>query len=193
MLENLNKYKILLASKSPRRRELLQHLRIPFNVISIGGIEETYPADIPAIEAAEFVSKVKAYASMKMLEGNDMVITADTMVILGDCIMGKPKDAAEAMEMLMALSGNTHLVTTGVTIATKEKQVSFTSVTEVDFAPISKEEAEYYINTYSPFDKAGAYGIQEWIGCVAVSGIRGSYYNVMGLPVHRLYQELKKF
>lgn len=193
MLENLNKYKILLASKSPRRRELLQHLRIPFNVISIGGIEETYPADIPAIEAAEFVSKVKAYASMKMLEGNDLVITADTMVILGDCIMGKPKDAAEAMEMLMALSGNTHLVTTGVTIATKEKQVSFTSVTEVDFAPISKEEAEYYINTYSPFDKAGAYGIQEWIGCVAVSGIRGSYYNVMGLPVHRLYQELKKF
>lgn len=193
MLENLNKYKILLASKSPRRRELLQHLRIPFNVISIGGIEETYPADIPAIEAAEFVSKVKAYASMKMLEGNDLVITADTMVILGDRIMGKPKDAAEAMEMLMALSGNTHLVTTGVTIATKEKQVSFTSVTEVDFAPIGKEEAEYYINTYSPFDKAGAYGIQEWIGCVAVSGIRGSYYNVMGLPVHRLYQELKKF
>lgn len=193
MLENLNKYKILLASKSPRRRELLQHLRIPFNVISIGGIEETYPADIPAIKAAEFVSKVKAYASMKMLEGNDLVITADTMVIIGDRIMGKPKDAAEAMEMLMALSGNTHLVTTGVTIATKEKQVSFTSVTEVDFAPIGKEEAEYYINTYSPFDKAGAYGIQEWIGCVAVSGIRGSYYNVMGLPVHRLYQELKKF
>lgn len=193
MFENLDKYKILLASKSPRRRELLQLLRIPFGIVSAGGVDESFPEDIPVLDAARYVSEKKADACMRLPGNNDLVITADTMVILGDRIMGKPRDTEEALDMLMSLSGRTHLVTTGVTIATKDKRKSFTSITEVDFAHITEEEALYYINTYSPFDKAGAYGIQEWIGAVAVSAIRGSYYNVMGLPVHRLYQELKDF
>lgn len=193
MFENLDKYKILLASKSPRRRELLQLLRIPFGIVSAGAVDESFPEDIPVLDAARYVSEKKADACMRLPGKNDLVITADTMVILGDRIMGKPYDTEEALDMLMTLSGKTHLVTTGVTIATKEKRKSFTSITEVDFAYITEEEALYYINTYSPFDKAGAYGIQEWIGAVAVSAIRGSYYNVMGLPVHRLYQELKDF
>lgn len=193
MYENLKKYKILLASKSPRRRELLQQLRLPFGIISVKGVEERYPLDIDPFEAAQYVSELKADACIKMLSEEDLVITADTMVILGQRIMGKPHDRKEALEMIMELSGKTHAVTTGVTIATKDMRTSFTSVTEVDFAEISQEEAEYYVNTFEPFDKAGAYGIQEWIGCVGVSVIRGSYYNVMGLPVHRLYQELKKF
>lgn len=193
MFENLDKYKILLASKSPRRRELLQLLRIPFGIVSAGGVDESFPEDIPVLDAARYVSEKKADACMRLPGNNDLVITADTMVILGDRIMGKPRDTEEALDMLMSLSGRTHLVTTGVTIATRDKRKSFTSITEVDFAHITEEEALYYISTYSPFDKAGAYGIQEWIGAVAVSAIRGSYYNVMGLPVHRLYQELKDF
>ncbi|MBD5203521.1 MAG: septum formation protein Maf [Bacteroidales bacterium] len=193
MLDNLNKYNVLLASKSPRRRELLHLLRVSFGIVSAGGYDESFPAGIPPLQTAQYVSERKAQTCMDRLQDNDLVITADTMVILGDRIMGKPHDAEEAMEMLMAMSGKTHIVTTGVTIATKNKKKSFTSITEVTFAPISKEDAEYYITTYSPFDKAGAYGIQEWIGAVAVSGIKGSYYNVMGLPVHQLYNELKAF
>lgn len=193
MLDNIKKYQVRLGSKSPRRRELMKELRIPFGIVSLGGVDEKYPDDIDPMKAAEYVSKVKAEAYLPHLDDDDLLITADTMVILGDRIMGKPHNAEEAMEMLRSLSGRTHYVTTGVTITTKGRQVAFTSVTEVDFAEISDEEARYYIDNYSPFDKAGAYGIQEWIGCVAVAGIRGSYYNVMGLPVHRLYQELKKF
>ena len=193
MLDNIKKYQVRLGSKSPRRRELMKELRIPFGIVSLGGVDEKYPDDIDPMKAAEYVSKVKAEAYLPHLDEDDLLITADTMVILGDRIMGKPHNAEEAMEMLRSLSGRTHYVTTGVTITTKGRQAAFTSVTEVDFAEISDEEARYYIDNYSPFDKAGAYGIQEWIGCVAVAGIRGSYYNVMGLPVHRLYQELKKF
>ena len=193
MLDNIKKYQVRLGSKSPRRRELMKELRIPFGIVSLGGVDEKYPDDIDPMKAAEYVSKVKAEAYLPHLDEDDLLITADTMVILGDRIMGKPHNAEEAMEMLRSLSGCTHYVTTGVTITTKGRQAAFTSVTEVDFAEISDEEARYYIDNYSPFDKAGAYGIQEWIGCVAVAGIRGSYYNVMGLPVHRLYQELKKF
>lgn len=193
MLDNLKKYNILLASKSPRRRELMQQLRVPFNIVSVGGIDEKYPDDIAPLEAALYVSKVKADACRRLIGDNELIITADTMVVLGDRIMGKPHDPEQAVEMLMDLSGRTHQVTTGVTVTTRDKQVSFTSVTDVSFAEISEEEARYYVNNYSPLDKAGAYGIQEWIGCVAVAGINGSYYNVMGLPVHRLYQELKKF
>ncbi len=193
MFDNLKDYKILLASKSPRRRELLKELRLPFGIVTVKGVEERYPLDIDPLKAAQYVSELKAEACIRLLSEEDLVITADTMVILGDRIMGKPKDADEAMEMLMSLSGKTHIVATGVTIATKEKRRSFTSLTEVDFAEITKEEASYYIHNFEPYDKAGAYGIQEWIGCVGVCGIRGSYYNVMGLPVHRLYQELKNF
>lgn len=193
MLTNLNKYKILLASKSPRRRELLSQLRIPFNVITIGGIDESFPDSIPAIEVPQYISEMKADAYHPMIKENDLVITADTMVICGDRIMGKPKDMAEAKEMLRFLSGKTHCVATGVTISTQNRRTSFTTVTDVTFADISDDEITYYVENFLPLDKAGAYGIQEWIGVVAVSGIEGSYYNVMGLPVHRLYQELKLF
>lgn len=188
-----SKYKILLASKSPRRRELLSQLRIPFNVITIGGIDESFPDSIPAIEVPQYISEMKADAYHPMIKENDLVITADTMVICGDRIMGKPKDMTEAKEMLRFLSGKTHCVATGVTISTQNRRTSFTTVTDVTFADISDDEITYYVENFLPLDKAGAYGIQEWIGVVAVSGIKGSYYNVMGLPVHRLYQELKLF
>jgi len=193
MLDNLSKYKVLLASKSPRRRELLQQLRVPFNVVTIGGIDESYPSTVPALEVPQFVSSAKADVFQKRITGNELIITADTMVICGDRIMGKPKDTDDAKSMLRYLSGKTHQVATGVTISTRDRRTSFTTITDVTFANISDEEIDYYIENYMPLDKAGAYGIQEWIGAIAVSSISGSYYNVMGLPIHRLFQELKLF
>lgn len=193
MLSNLDKYKILLASKSPRRRDLLQQLRVPFHVITLGGIDESYPDTVPAIDVPQFISEKKADAFQKIIKDNELVITADTMVVCDDRILGKPKDGKEAKEMLLFLADKTHKVATGVTITTQDRRTSFTTVTEVTFGPLSDEEIDYYVDNFQPFDKAGAYGIQEWIGAVAVSGIKGSYHNVMGLPVHRLYQELKLF
>lgn len=193
MLSNLDKYKILLASKSPRRRDLLQQLRVPFHVITLGGIDESYPDTVPAIDVPQFISEKKADAFQKIIKDNELVITADTMVVCDDRILGKPKDGKEAKEMLLFLADKTHKVATGVTITTQDRRTSFTTVTEVTFGPLSDEEIGYYVDNFQPFDKAGAYGIQEWIGAVAVSGIKGSYHNVMGLPVHRLYQELKLF
>lgn len=193
MLENLNKYHILLASKSPRRRELLSNLRVPFNCISLGGIDETYPKDMPANEVPQFLANKKADAYISNITTNEMVITADTLVIKGDKIYGKPKNQEEALSMLGELSGEIHKVISGVCILTKDRRTSFTSETEVKFANLNDEDIRYYIENYLPLDKAGAYGIQEWIGCVAVEWIKGSFYNVMGLPVHRLYQELKLF
>ncbi len=193
MLSNLDKYKILLASKSPRRRDLLQQLRVPFHVITLGGIDESYPDTVPAIDVPQFISEKKADAFQKIIKDNELVITADTMVVCDDRILGKPKDGKEAKEMLLFLADKTHKVATGVTITTQDRRTSFTTVTEVTFGPLSDEEIAYYVDNFQPFDKAGAYGIQEWIGAVAVSGIKGSYHNVMGLPVHRLYQELKLF
>lgn len=193
MLENLTKYHILLASKSPRRRELLSELRIPFNCISIGGIDESYPRDMPKSEVPQFLANKKANAYVSAVQDNEMVITADTLVIMGDNIYGKPKDTDEAKSMLKELSGKVHQVITGVCILTKDRRTSFTSQTDVKFAEIGDSEIEYYIENYMPLDKAGAYGIQEWIGCVAVEWIKGSFYNVMGLPIHRLFQELRLF
>lgn len=193
MLDNLKKYKVLLASKSPRRRELLQQLRIPFNVVTIGGIDESYPDSIPLIDVAQYVSEKKADAFHAIMKENELVITADTMVVCENRIMGKPKDIAEAKEMLEFLSNKTHHVATGVTLTTLTQRTSFTTVSDVSFCKLTHEEIEYYVNNYHPVDKAGAYGIQEWIGAVAVTGINGSFYNVMGLPVHRLFQELKHF
>lgn len=193
MLENLSKYHIYLASKSPRRRELLTQLRIKFNTINIGGIDESYPDDIPAAEVPQYIANRKADAYMSLIKDNEMVITADTLVMIDNRILGKPKDEAEAVEMLMALSGKVHKVVSGVCIVTADRRTSFTTETDVKFAEISKEEAQYYVENYMPLDKAGAYGIQEWIGCIAVESIHGSFYNVMGLPVHRLYNELKLF
>lgn len=193
MLSNLNKYHILLASKSPRRRELLQMLRVPFNVITINGIDETYPDAVPPLEVPQYISSIKADAYQNHLRDNDLIITADTMVICDNRIFGKPHDDKDAVDMLMTLAGKTHQVATGVTISTNMRRTSFTTVTAVTFCNFSLEEARYYVDNYIPLDKAGAYGIQEWIGAVAIERIEGSYYNVMGLPVHRLYEELRLF
>lgn len=193
MLENLKKYHILLASKSPRRRELLSELRIPFNCIALGGIDESYPEDMPAEEVPLYIANRKADAYKKNIRDNEMIITADTLVIKGNRIYGKPKDTAEAIEMIRDLSDCVHQVISGVCIVTADRRTSFTCETDVKFGKISDEEANYYVENYMPLDKAGAYGIQEWIGCVAVESISGSFYNVMGLPIHRLYQELKYF
>ncbi|MCH5222866.1 MAG: septum formation protein Maf [Muribaculaceae bacterium] len=187
------KKKILLASKSPRRREILSLLRVPFTVVTIDGIDESYPEDMPVGEVALYISKKKAEEYLKKINNDEFLITADTVVILGDKILGKPKDAEDAVEMLKMLSGKTHRVTTGVTLATKEKQESFTAESYVTFANLTEEEIRYYVENFNPLDKAGAYGIQEWIGAVAVEKIDGSFYNVMGLPVHRLYQAMKRF
>ena len=187
------KKKILLASKSPRRREILNLLRVPFTVVTIDGIDESYPEDMPVGEVALYISKKKAEEYLKKINNDEFLITADTVVILGDKILGKPKDAEDAVEMLKMLSGKTHRVTTGVTLATKEKQESFTAESYVTFANLTEEEIKYYVENFNPLDKAGAYGIQEWIGAVAVEKIDGSFYNVMGLPVHRLYQAMKRF
>ena len=193
MLENLNKYHILLASKSPRRRELLSELRIPFNSISLGGIDESYPESLPKEDVPQYIADRKADVYLKHIRENEMVITADTLVIKDDKIYGKPKSEEEALEMLAELSDCVHKVVSGVCIVTLDRRVSFTSTTEVRFSPISQEEAKYYIDNFRPFDKAGSYGIQEWLGCVAVEWIKGSFYNVMGLPIHALYHELKQF
>lgn len=192
-LINLSKYNILLASKSPRRRELLSALRIPFHCISIGGIDESYPDNMPRTEVPGYLANKKADAYLNELNGNDMIITADTLVIKGDKIYGKPHDAKEAYDMLRELSGCIHKVVTGVCILTDNQRTSFTTETEVKFTDLADDDINYYIENFMPFDKAGAYGIQEWIGCVAVEWINGSYYNVMGLPVHRLYKELEHF
>lgn len=193
MLENLKKYHILLASKSPRRRELLSELRIPFNPICIGGIDETYPDTLPKEDVPQYLADRKADAYLSIIKDNELIITADTLVIKDHKIFGKPHSPEEAFEMLKSLSGETHKVVSGVCIMTKERRTSFTSVSEVKFCKLSDEEIQYYIENFRPFDKAGSYGIQEWIGCVAVESISGSFYNVMGLPIHRLYQELKLF
>ena len=190
-LTNLSKYSVILASNSPRRKELLGQLGVEFTTRVLNDIDESFPAEMPADDVAEYISKKKADAYRKLMDENELIITADTIVVSDDKILGKPKDAQDACAMLRELSGHAHKVITGVTITTKELSTSFSSVTEVNFASLTDEEIEYYVENYKPFDKAGAYGIQEWIGCVAVSGMNGSYYNVMGLPIFRLYQELR--
>lgn len=192
MLDNLKKYDIILASKSPRRKELLEMLDVPFTIYTKDGIDETYPEDLAAEEVAEYLSRLKGTAYSEEIKNNELVITADTVVILDGKIYGKPRNEKDAIDMLMDLQGKTHTVATGVTIATKDQLISFSTYTGVTFAGISRDEAEYYVKKYQPLDKAGAYGIQEWIGCAAVERIEGSFYNVMGLPVHQLYNALKR-
>ena len=192
MLRNLDKYTLLLGSKSPRRRELLEMLRIPFNSIVIG-IKEEYPASLPPTEVPEYLARLKAQAFADRLDCRELIITADTVVICDQEILGKPRNAEDAGKMLRKLSGKSHLVVTGVCVSTADRTESFSSTTTVRFAELTDEEISYYVDNFMPLDKAGAYGIQEWIGGVAVSGIDGSFYNVMGLPIHRLYQLLKTF
>lgn len=192
-LHNLEKYDVILASNSPRRKELLAQLDVPFRVQVLKDIDESYPADLPVASVPLYLSQKKAEGHKSLIKSNEMIITADTIVLLGDEVMGKPADEAEAMAMLSRLSGKTHKVITGVTIVTAERSRSFETVTDVTFNSLSTEEIVYYVKHYRPLDKAGAYGIQEWIGAVAVSNITGSFYNVIGLPVQRLYEELKRF
>lgn len=193
MFENLEKYHIILASNSPRRRELLGGLGISFEVKVLPDIEENYPEGLSVAQIAEYIAKEKADAYRKMMAPNDLIITADTIVVADDEVMGKPVDAVDAQRMLRKLSGKAHQVITGVCLMTTERQCVFSVTTDVTFKQLTDEEIDYYIKTYRPFDKAGAYGIQEWIGYVGVTGLNGSYFNVMGLPVQRIYQELAAF
>lgn len=193
MLGNIEKYHIILASNSPRRRELLAGLGVPFEVKVLPDIEENYPADLPVAEIAEYIAREKADAYRQLIGKHDLVITADTIVVVGDEVMGKPHDADDACRMLRKLSNRTHQVITGVCLTTADKQRQFSVKTDVTFKSLSEEEIAHYVNHYQPFDKAGAYGIQEWIGYIGVISLQGSYFNVMGLPVQRIYTEMMEF
>lgn len=188
-----DKYNIILSSNSPRRKELLAGLDLDFEVRVIPGIDESYPEDMPVGEIAEYIASKKADAYKSLIKGNDLVLTADTVVILGDKVLGKPANLDDAKGMLRLLSGKTHHVITGVCLMTKDKQRHFSVVTDVSFKELSDAEIDYYVERYKPLDKAGAYGIQEWIGHIGVTSIAGSYFNVMGLPVQRIYTELQNF
>lgn len=186
-------YKMILASNSPRRRELLAGLGVDFEVRVLPDIDESYPASLPALQTAEYIACKKAAAYREVMADDELVITADTVVIVGDEVLGKPSDAAEAALMLRKLSGRTHQVVTGVCLTTCEQMVQFSVRTDVTFKQLTDDEIDFYIKKYQPFDKAGAYGIQEWIGYIGCTGLNGSYYNVMGLPVQRIYTELQQF
>ena len=187
----MKSYSIILASNSPRRKELLSRLGVPFEVRVLKDIDESYPADTPVSAVALYIAGKKADAYRQVMGEDELIITADTVVIVGDEILGKPADAADARRMLKALSGRTHQVTTGVCMVAKDQDRRFSVTTDVTFKQLTDEEIGYYIQTFKPYDKAGAYGIQEWIGCIGVTGLNGSYYNVMGLPIQRIYQVLK--
>ena len=193
MLENLKKYNIVLASKSPRRQELMKGIGLEFSVIT-KDVDESYPSNMSVYDVAPFLSlkKAKAFNDEELPE-NYMVITADTVVIVDDEILGKPKDTEGAYEMLNKISGKKHSVITGVTIRTNDKVKTFSVVSKVSFETLDNEEIEYYVNNFKPYDKAGAYGIQEWIGYIGVNYVEGSYFNVMGLPTQKLYKMLKAF
>lgn len=190
-LNNLNKYQVILASQSPRRKELLSNMGLQFQVKIIPDIDESYPDDMDPMIVAEFLANKKGQAYRKLIQGNELIITADTVVIIDGIILGKPNARDDAFSMIKQLSGKTHQVVTGVSIETKDHHVSFSASTNVNFDRLNDDEIYYYVDYFKPFDKAGAYGIQEWIGHVGISSIEGSYFNVMGLPVQKLYQTLK--
>jgi len=192
MLSHLQNYRIILGSQSPRREELLNGLNIPFETAVID-VEESYPREIVGVDIPMYLAEKKANAYEKNLDENTMLITADTIVWLEGRVYNKPKDKADATAMLKNLSGKTHQVITGVCISTKNKRKTFHVISEVRFARLTDQEIEFYLDNYQPYDKAGAYGVQEWIGFIGVEYIEGSYFNVMGLPVQRLYTELKRW
>jgi len=183
-------YNIILASNSPRRKELLSGIDIPYTVSTLPDIDESYPETLPHEEVAEYLARKKAAAYLPNLQDNTLLITADTTVLLHDKILEKPIDKADAKRMLRLLSGETHRVITGVCLTTKSIQRSFSAVAFVTFGELSDQEIDYYVEKYNPMDKAGAYGVQEWIGYVAVKHIEGSYFNIMGLPIYEVYREL---
>ena len=193
MLSNLKKYHIILASKSPRRQELLRGMGVEFSIMT-KETNESFPLEMPLDEVSKYLSLQKSLAfADEELPADYLLITSDTVVICEGEILGKPKDREDAARMLQLLSGKTHHVVTGVTVRSSEKTESFAVRSNVVFAQLDEEEIDYYIEHCKPYDKAGAYGIQEWIGYVGISGLEGSFYNVMGLPTRRLYQCLKAF
>ena len=191
MLNNLEKYDVVLGSNSPRRRELLSDMGVKFRVEAIKGIDESYPANLPVGEIPVYLARIKADGHP--LKPDELLITADTVVVLDDAVLGKPVDDDDARRMLRSLSGRAHRVVSGVCVTTRERVESFADTSIVHFAELSGDEIDYYIEHYHPLDKAGAYGIQEWIGNIGIAGINGDFYNVMGLPTRKLYQVLKMF
>lgn len=192
MLDNLRKYKVILASNSPRRKELLAGLGVDYEVRTLPDVDESYPETLQGADIPLYIAKEKADAYVAMMQPGELMITADTIVWLDGKVLGKPRDREDALQMLRTMSGRTHEVFTGVCITTIDWQRSFTAQTEVRFATLSEEEIAYYVDNFQPMDKAGAYGVQEWIGFIGVENISGSYYNIMGLPVQKLYRELLK-
>ncbi len=192
ILENLKKYKVRLASNSPRRRELLAGLGIDYEVKLLPGIDETYPDTLKGEEIPVYIARKRPHPPRPSREKEKRISPADQMGLEAGKVLGKPKAAEEARRMLHQLSGRAHQVITGVCITTHEFQRTFAAVTEVTFDTLTDEEIDFYVTTYRPLYKAGAYGIQEWIGFIGASALNGSYFNVMGLPIQRLYQELKR-
>lgn len=183
--------RLLLASASPRRRELLSLIGIDVQTVPLRDVDESYPADLPAAEVPEYISRKKAAAYASPISPGEILVTADTVVVNNGTVLGKPHDSVEAEAMLASLSGHTHTVITGVTLVTSSRTISFSDTTYVEFADLTSDEIAYYVEHYRPMDKAGAYGIQEWIGYIGVKGIRGDYYNVMGLPLRKLYEHIR--
>lgn len=191
--DKLSAYNVILASASPRRRELLRATGIEYSLAQKFECDEEYPLSLPVEDVAPYLSRLKSHAYPVELGFRDILITADTTVVLGDRVLGKPADEAEAREMIASLSGREHSVVTGVTLRMKGHEHTFSSTSKVRFAELSEEQIAYYVENYKPMDKAGAYGIQEWIGYCGIESIEGSFYNVMGLPVQRLCRELEAF
>lgn len=191
--ERLSKYRLILASQSPRRRELLAGCGLSYELAPKYEVEECFPDQMPCDEVAEFLSRLKSEKFPRTLSSEEILLTADTVVVANNQILGKPHSRDEALQMLGELSGKSHTVITGVTLRSKEQTRSFSVSSRVKFRNLTEEETEYYIDNFRPYDKAGSYGIQEWIGYVAIESIEGSFFNVMGLPVQRVYVELEKF
>jgi len=189
LFEKLKNYKVILASGSARRHQLLEELGIDFEVV-VKPFDESFPDNLRGEQIAEYISAAKAKMFVNDAKSNEIIITADTIVWLDDKILGKPFDKADALRMLREISGKTHEVITGVSVLYSKKIITFTDTTKVTFKEMTDDELNYYVEKYSPYDKAGAYGIQEWIGIAACSRIEGSFYNVMGLPVQKLYSKL---
>ncbi len=191
-LANLAGYRLILASQSPRRKELMQHLGLVFFTITPAETDECFPPGLTGEETAAYIAEQKAQANRTLMTKQDLLITADTIVYLDGDVLGKPTDREDALCMLRRLSGKQHQVFTGVCLTAQDYKSSFVARTDVTFSQLTEEEISWYVDHYEPYDKAGAYGIQEWIGAVAVECITGSYFNVMGLPVHLLYERLKQ-
>lgn len=189
----ITEYNIVLGSNSPRRRELLSGIDIDYQLRVPDEVDESYPSDMPFEDVPVFLAQRKASAGMDSLNEGELLLTADTIVVLEGSVLGKPANMEEVHNMLTCLSGKKHQVITGVCLTSIDNQVSFADITEVTFAELTSEEIAYYGSKYNPIDKAGAYGVQEWIGYIGVDHLNGSYFNVMGLPIHRVYQAIKNF